>query len=97
MHLFTIAISGVHPFDEEGPAFALYAMLKGMLEVCRLNSDEIAIELLIGMNDPKYLNLDSHPLLNIPMIAVLRSYLKSLNGLETTISCCAQGTFIWKE
>ena len=88
MHLFAISISGVYPFDEEGPALALYAMLKGMLEVFRLNSDEIAIELLVGVSDPKYLDLDRHPLLNIPMVSVLLN-LKSVNGFKTTINGCS--------
>jgi len=69
----------VYPFDENGPALAVYALLKGMLKVCRLNSEEITIELLIGISDSKYLNLDWHPLLNVPMISVLRN-LKSINA-----------------
>lgn len=88
MRLFAIAISGVYPFDKNGPAIALYAMLKGMLEASRLNS-EIAIELLAGMNHPKYLDLDWHPLLNIPMVSVLLD-LKSVNGFKTTVNGCSK-------
>lgn len=79
----------MYPFDENGPALALYAMLKGILETCRLNSDEIEIELFIGMSDPKYLNLDQHPLLNVPIVSVLRN-LKSINGFKTTINGCSK-------
>jgi len=84
LRLFVIAISGVYPFDENGPALALYPWLKGMLEICQSNS-EIAIELLTGMRHPKYLNLDCHPLLNIPMTPVLLN-LKSVNGFKTTVN-----------
>lgn len=79
----------MYPFDENGPALALYAMLKGMLEVCRLNSNEIAIELLIGMNDPKYLNLDWHPLLNVPMVSFLRNF-RSTEIFKTTVNSCSK-------
>jgi len=85
LRLFIIATTGVYPFDENGPALALYAMLKGMLEACHLNSEEIAMELLTGISDPKYLNLDWHHLLNVPMVSVLRN-LKSINGFKTTIN-----------
>lgn len=84
LRLFTISITGLYPFDESGPALALYAMLKGLLEAGRLNSGEITTELLVGMSDSKHLDVDWHPFLNVPMFPVLRS-LKSINGLETTI------------
>lgn len=74
----------MYPFDENGPALALYAMLKGISEMRHLNSDEVTIELLVGTGDPKHLDMDWHPLLNIPMVPVLRD-LKSINGLETSI------------
>jgi len=79
----------VYPFDENGPALALYAMLKGISEVSDLNSDEVTMELLAGIGDPKYLDLDWHPLLNAPMVPVLRN-LKSINGFETTINGCSE-------
>jgi len=56
-----------------------------MMEVCRSKSEEIAIELFVGITDPKYLTLDRHPLLNVPMIHVLRN-LKSVSGMKTTIN-----------
>jgi len=79
----------VYPFDENGPSLHLYAMLKGIMEVCRSKSEEIAIELIVGVADPKYLSLDRHPLLNVPMVPVLRS-LKSINGFKTTINGCSK-------
>ncbi len=89
LRLFVIAITGVYPFDENGPALALHAMLNGILKVSHLARDEITMELLVGMSDPKYLDLDLHPLLNVPMVPVLRN-LKSINGLETTINGCSK-------
>ncbi len=85
MRLLVITIQGLYPFDENGPAIALYAMLKGLLEVGRLGSDKITIELLVGASDPKYLDLDRHPLLGVPMTPVLRS-LKSVNGFRTAVN-----------
>jgi glycosyltransferase involved in cell wall biosynthesis len=89
LRLFTIAITGLYPFDENGPALALYAMLNGILQVSRLTSDEITMELLVGISDPKCLNLNWHPLLNVPMVPVLRN-LKSIDGFETTINVCSK-------
>ena len=79
----------MYPFDENAPALALYAMLNGILQVSHLTSDEITMELLVGISDPKYLNLNCHPLLNVPMIPVLRN-LKSIDGFETTIAGCSK-------
>jgi glycosyltransferase involved in cell wall biosynthesis len=78
----------VYPFDENGPALALYAMLKGMLESRPLNS-ELAIQLLVGVENPKYLGLDWHPLLNVPMASFVRNP-KSINGFKTTVSGCSK-------
>jgi len=49
-----------------------------------MDSEEIAIELLIGTSDPECLELDRHPLLDVPMVAVFRN-LKSVNGFKTTV------------
>lgn len=87
--MFTVALTGVYPFDENGPALALYAMLKGMLEVSPFNSDEIALELLVGMDNPKYLDLDWHLLLNVPMVTFLRNP-KSIKGFKTTVNGCSE-------
>jgi len=84
LRLFTIAITGVYPYDESGPALALYAMLKGLLEAGHLDSEEITTKLLIGTSDPKYLDLDWHPLLNVSMVTILRN-LKSVNGFKTAV------------
>lgn len=89
MRLFTVALTGVYPFDENGPALALYAMLKGMLEACPLNSEEVAMELLVGVDDPKYLNIDLHPLLNVPMASFVRNP-KSITGFRTTVGGCSK-------
>lgn len=93
MRLLTISTTGIYPFDENGPAIALYAMLKGMLEANHAKSDGIAIELLTSSSHPKYLNLDWHPLLNIPMVPILLN-LKSVNRYKTTIN--AYSKFIKK-
>lgn len=85
MRIFVIAITEVYPFNENGPAIALYAMLKGMSEACHLNSKKIEIELLTGISDPQYLDLEWHPLLNVHMIPVLRS-LKSIKGFKTIVN-----------
>lgn len=82
--MFTVAITGLYPFDESGPALALYAILKGLVESDQTGSEEISAELLVATRDPKYLALEKLPLLNIPMIPVLRN-LKSVKGFETTV------------
>lgn len=83
LHIFTVATTGIYPFDESGPALALYAMINGMLQV----SGAVSIELLVGVNNPKYLNFRCHPLLNVPMTPVLLS-LKSVNGFRTAMKGC---------
>lgn len=66
MRLFTTAITELYPFDENGPALALYAMLKGILQTGCSKCDEITIELLVGMSGPRYLRLNWHPFLEHP-------------------------------
>jgi glycosyltransferase involved in cell wall biosynthesis len=75
----------VYPFDENGPALAIYSMLRGMLEIYSGSFSDIEIELLVGVDDLKCLNVRRHPLLNIPMTPVLRT-LRSGNGVRTTLS-----------
>lgn len=89
MRLLIVGTTGVYPFDESGPALALCALLKGILEVGHLNSDKVTVELLVGISDPKYSDLIRHPLLNVPMVPVLRN-LKSIEGFRTTINGCSK-------
>ncbi len=84
MHLLAISIHGLYPFDENGPALALFAMLKGISEVHNLDFGKTSIELLVGVSDPKYLNLDRHPLLNVPMVPIFRN-LRSIEGFKSTV------------
>lgn len=59
-------------------------MMKGMLQAAHLSSDGIAIEAIVGVSDPRHTKLDWHPLLDVPLVPVLRN-LKSVDGFETTI------------
>jgi glycosyltransferase involved in cell wall biosynthesis len=89
LRLFTVSVTGLYPFDENGPAIALYAMLKGMLEDHRSGSEEITTELLIGVSNPKYLDVGIHPLLKIPMNSFLPD-IKSAKGFATTVNSCSR-------
>jgi glycosyltransferase involved in cell wall biosynthesis len=89
LRLFAVSISGIYPFDENGPGIALYAMLKGLLEMGHLNSDEITMELLIGTRNRQNLDSDWHSLLNVPMVPILCS-LESIKGLKTPIKGCLE-------